>query len=225
LVALDNSDVLDTPLSFGRVHFSLAGFIATACALLLLITLAAHGFDENGLRLGSEMAWRFTAFAFFAALVAGPLARLLPIAPLQYFGTRRRQLLWGFCASFAVYLASLVIPNTIRPVTVMHEGLTTGMLVFVAVGTVLIMAIAYSISRNAARFLGESVRRAILTVGMAYFWLVYALTALARIEGPHRPEIFYGLSLSLMVLALLFRFADRFVHKLKRRESTELSAL
>ena len=73
------------------------------------------------------------------------------------------------------------------------------------------LVIAYAASRRAALFLGEKARGAMLGVGMACFWLTYSLTGLARISGPHRPDAFYGFSLSLMLVALLLRFADRFV--------------
>jgi hypothetical protein len=216
VVALDNSQVLPAP---PRLHFSLPLFSATACALLALIPMAMHGFDENGLRLGSDIAWRFTSFVFFVALVAGPLGHLLPFAPMQMLGSRQRQLLWGFCASFFVYLASLLVPNTIRPVSLPHEGLTPGMAVFVLFSAMVVAVIAYSVTRHAKAVLGDAARRAILTIGIAYFWLAYALTGLSRISGPHRPEIYYSLSLSLMVLALLVRFADCFVRKLRMRVS------
>ena len=68
--------------------------------------------------------------------------------------------------------------------------------------------IAYTASRPAAHFLGQRISRTMLQVGMATFWLVYAATGLAHISGPHRPDMFYGFSLSLMVIALLLRFAD-----------------
>jgi hypothetical protein len=106
-----------------------------------------------------------------------------------------------------------MVPNTIRPVTLHHEGLTLGMLVFVGFGAGLVAVIAYSISRQAECFLGGPARRAILTTGIAYFWLAYSLTGLSHISGPHRPDIYYGLSLSLMVVALLLHFADHFVRK------------
>ena len=44
-----------------------------------------------------------------------------------------------------------------------------------------------------------------------YFWLCYSLMALARISGPHRPDIFYDISITLMILALLLRYADRWL--------------
>ena len=46
--------------------------IAVAAALVGIGAIAARGFSDNGLRLGSELVWRFACFVFFAALVAGP---------------------------------------------------------------------------------------------------------------------------------------------------------
>jgi hypothetical protein len=217
VVALDNTDVLPSAGLPGRLHFSLPAFTATACALLVLITMASKGFDENGLRAATEMSWRFTFFVFFVALIAGPLAQLLPFAPMQMVGARQRHLIWSFCASFAVYLATILVPNTVRPASMGHEGLTAGMILFIAFGATLVAVIAYSVSGHARAMLGEPSRRAILTAGIGYFWLAYSLTGLAHITGPHRPDSFYGISLSLMVAALLLRFADRFVQTWWRR--------
>src|SRR4051812_20451499 len=57
----------------------------------------------------------------------------------------------------------------------------------------------------------EKFRRVLLGIAVVYFWLCYSVMALARISGPHRPDDFYGISLCLMVLGLLARYADRWV--------------
>jgi hypothetical protein len=225
VVALENSDVLGTPRRGRRFQFSLVAFIAVACSLLALITFAMHNFDENGLRLGSLVAWRFTFFVFFVALIAGPLARLLPFGPLDYLGEYRRQLLWGFCASFAVYLATLLVPNMVWPVSVAHDGLTFEMAAFAGFSAVVTAMIAFGISTHAGTLLGAVAGRAMLIVGLGYFWLAYAMAGLAHITGPHRPDAFYAISLSLMVTALLLRFADRFVQNWKRRAPEPAGAL
>ena len=103
-MALENSDAFNAGAPASRFRFSLVAFIAIACGLASLAGMAAHGFDENGLRQGTEVAWRFTFFVFFLALIAGPLGHLIPVSPMQAIGEHRRQLLWGFCASFGVYL-------------------------------------------------------------------------------------------------------------------------
>jgi hypothetical protein len=55
------------------------------------------------------------------------------------------------------------------------------------------------------------VRKVLLGTAAIYFWLCYSLMALARISGPHRPDAFYDVSLSLMIVALLIRYADRWL--------------
>jgi hypothetical protein len=189
--------------------------IAAVAALFCVGGFAARGFSDNGLRLGSELVWRFTCVMYFAAIVAGPLARLIPSETLRHICEERRQLIWGFCASFGVYLASVLMPNTLTPPDLDRDGITAGMTIFVAFGALLVVVIAYTASRQAGDFLGDKARGTMLGVGMACFWLAYALTGLARISGPHRPDAFYGFSLSLMVVALLLRFADRLVARIK----------
>ena len=58
---------------------------------------------------------------------------------------------------------------------------------------------------------GDKTRRALLATAMIYFWGCYAVMALSRISGPHRPDSWYGFSLVLMVGALLLRYADRWL--------------
>ena len=59
--------------------------------------------------------------------------------------------------------------------------------------------------------MGEKLRRTFLGTATIYFWLCYAVMGLAHISGPHRPDAFYGISLCLMVAALLARYADHWV--------------
>jgi hypothetical protein len=216
VVAIEQS----VPLSEGRFHVPrLRGWavIAAVAALVGFGGFAARGFNDNGLRLGSELVWRFTCFIYFAAIIAGPLARLIPLQALRQICEQRRQLIWGFCASFGVFLASVLIPNTFAQPGLNRDGLTAGMSVFILFGAVLVLVIAYTAGRRAALFLGEKASGAMLGAGLACFWLTYSLTGLARISGPHRPDAFYGFSLSLMLVALLLRFADRFAAKIRAR--------
>lgn len=195
----------------------LRGWVAIAilAALVGIGGFAAQGFGDNGARLGSELVWRFTCFVYFAAVIAGPLARLIPSQTLRHVCENRRQLTWGFCASFGVYLASLLAPNLLMSPDPDRGGLAAGMSIFVFFGSGLTLIIAYATDRRAAFFLGETARGVMLGVGLSVFWLAYALAGLARIYGPHRPDAFYGFSLGLMIVALLLRFADRFVAKIR----------
>jgi len=196
-----------------NVKLPLAGFVGVAAALLTLATTASHGFSDDGLRLGSEFSWRFASFVFFAAAIAGPLCRLAPLGICKPLSLQRRQVIWSFCVSYGVFLASLILPNTLGGVT--HQDATAGMTLFSLLGGGAAVVLAYAAGRHAAVQLGEKARRALLCVAASFFWLTYSLTGLAHLSGPHRPDAFYGFSLSLMIFALLLRFADRFVAKLR----------
>ena len=78
---------------------------------------------------------------------------------------------------------------------------------------------AFAASRGASVLVGEPARHALLTVAGGFFWLTYALTGLAHLSGPHRPDGFYGISLSLMIFALLLRYADHLIVRLRRTQA------
>ena len=177
--------------------------------------LAARGFTESGWRLGSELVWRSPCFVFFAAIIAGPLARLIPWQPLREACENRRQLVWGFCASFALYLAGLRMADLAAYGS--RAAVMAGIGLFDLAGAVLLVIIACTASRHVAFFLDERVRRILLGASLWCFWLAYALTGLEHISGPHRPDAFYGVSILLMIVALLLRFADDFAANIFRR--------
>ena len=215
-----NAGSASGPQPVFNVKVPVAWIIGLASAAMALLVMARHGFDDAGLRLASESAWRFASIVFFAAAVAGPLCRLIPYSGMKALNFCRRQLIWSFTASYAVFLGVTLLPNTLGGVT--HEDATFGMTLFALFGGGAAMVMAYAASREAASHLGEKSRRALLTVAGSFFWLTYALTGLAHLSGPHRPDNFYGFSLSLMILALLVRFADRFVAKVRGTSETAL---
>jgi hypothetical protein len=209
MVALDNTALV------GRIRVprfkltlgSLVGSIAFGAVTLVIGAILFRGFAENGFRLGSQLAWRYACLVFFAALVAGPLCRLAArffpnLTPPESLG---RKLIWGFCASYGVYLLSVFIPNVIR----LSAGAT--LMVLFGAGVVLVMALtAAPLKRLGDKpVIPAKIRRVLLGIAAGYFWLCYALMGLARIYGPNQPDAFYGISLSLMVTGLLVRFADR----------------
>lgn len=220
MIAVEQDAALSGAGRFRIPHMRGHMMIGLAAILIFLGGFAARGFSDNGLRFGSELTWRFTFCVYFAAIAAGPLARLMPIESVRRICEGRRQLIWGFCVSFGVFLASVLVPNTFTQPGLDRDGLTAGMSVFIILGTILVLVIAYTASHGASHFLGDKARRTMLGAGMSYFWLAYALTGLARISGPHRPDAFYGFSLVLMLIALLLRFADRFAAKIRAGSET-----
>jgi hypothetical protein len=185
----------------------LVGGIAVAAAVLVVGAILFRGFAENGFRLGSQLAWRYASLVFFAALVAGPVCRLtarfLPgLTPPESLG---RKLVWGFCASYGVYLLSVFLPNVIR----LSAGATLMVLFGGSVALVMALTAAPIKRLGDTPVIPAKFRRVLLGTAAGYFWLCYALMGLARVYGPNRPDAFYGISLCLMLTGLLVRFADR----------------
>jgi hypothetical protein len=186
----------------------LVGGIASGALLLVFGAVLARGFTENGFRLGSQLAWRYGCFIFFLALVGGPLcriaARLFPRRSFPDPDAIGRRLVWGFCASYGIYLLSVFIPNVI------HPSLGAALMVLFGGGVALVMAVtAAPLARlGQAPIIPTKVRRALFGICAVYFWLCYSIIALARIYGPHRPDDYYGISLCLMIAGLLVRYAE-----------------
>jgi hypothetical protein len=195
----------------------LVGAIALFALALVLGSILLRGFSENGFRLGSQLAWRYASLVFFAALVTGPACRVAArFNPnLSEPAGLSARLVWGFCASYGVYLLSVLLPNVVR----LSAGAT--LMVLFGGAVVLVMAATAAPLKRLGRepIIPEKVRRVLLGTAAIYFWLCYSLMALARISGPHRPDAYYGISLCLMVLGLLARFADRWFAHHAQKES------
>ena len=162
----------------------------------------------RGLKLGIRGHSSFSVHFFFAALVVGPACRIAArFFPFPVSEALSRKLVWGFCASYGVYLLSVFLPNVIRP----SAGAT--LMVLFGGGVALVMAAAVAPLKRLGDqpIISDKVRRVLLGGAAIYFWLCYCLMALARISGPHRPDAFYGISLCLMVTGLLVRYADRWL--------------
>jgi len=209
MVALDNS-ALFGHARVPRLKLTLAPLVAAIAVVsmaLVLGAILARGFAENGFRLGSQLAWRYASFVFFAVLVAEPACRMAA----HFFPAFKtpesfvRRLIWGFCASYGVYLLSVFLPNVIRP----SMGATVMVLFGAVVASVMALTAMPLRGLNGKAVHLEKARRAMLGTAMAYFWLCYSVMALARLSGPHRPDAFYDISLSLMVVGLLARYANR----------------
>jgi len=217
VVVLDHSTLFGDSGKFSQLRLTLGplvGAIALMAVILVLGSILLRGFSENGFRLGSQLAWRYASFVFFAALVAGPISRMAArFSHFQVSESLSRRLVWGFCASYGVYLLSVFLPNVIQP----SAGATLMVLFGAAVAAVMALAVAPLKRLGGAPIISDQVRRVLLGMSVIYFWLCYCLMALARISGPHRPDAFYAISLSLMVLGLLLRYADRWF---ARRDQT-----
>ena len=210
MVALDNQALFGQRVPRLKLSLGpLVGGITLGSVLLVVGAILLRGFAENGFRLGSQLGWRYASFIFFLALAAGPLCRIAArlFTHVSAPESLSRKLVWGFCASYAIYLLSVFVPNVIRP------SAGAALMVLFGGGVALVMAITAAPLARLGRppVIPNKIRRALLGISTVYFWLCYSLMALARISGPHRPDDYYGISLCLMVAGLLARYGDRWV--------------
>jgi len=75
----------------------------------------------------------------------------------------------------------------------------------------ILVVMSFSAHPAMERRLGAPASRALQRIATSYFWLVFIVTGLEHLVGPHRPDVWYGFSLLLLVGVLLLRFADSFV--------------
>lgn len=203
MVALENHHVL--PHFRSPIRLGLPALVGLTAVALVLGGIVARGFADNGFRLGSQIGWRFTGIMLFFTLTGGPVARLLAHTRLAIDDVRlTRDLVWSFCASFAVYLLSVLLPNLFA-----NQGVGFGLGLFLVTGGCVCAGMALVADPARLRFLGAAAKRAVLGVAAIYFWLCFSLLALSHLYGPHRPDPYYGFSLMVMIVALLVRFADR----------------
>jgi hypothetical protein len=203
--------VLDSDALFPTRPVRLTAPLVMALAALGvgLAGLALNRFDNTALGAATQLVWRFNCLLFFAVLVAGPLGRLIPA--FHILADKSRALLQGFCAAMGVYFAFILLPNFFAvPDGVRPAGITAGMTMFVLFTGTVTLVMAASVNHGFCDKVGARACRTMLGVATIYFWLCYSLIGLAHITGPHRPDLFYELSLILMLTGLFARFADRF---------------
>jgi hypothetical protein len=208
MVVLDNNALLHAsrPRPTAALLIGLAALVVGLCGLLF------YRADDNPLGMATQLVWRFNGLVFFAALVAGPLGRLIP--RLSLLADKSRPLLQGFCASMGVYFAFILLPNLFAvPDGVRPQGITAGMTLFVLFTGSVTLVMAAAVNRALCEQVGNRACRTMLGVATIYFWLCHTLIALAHISGPQREDLFYELSLMLMLTGFFARFADRFFEK------------
>ena len=175
--------------------------------VLSVIGFLAHGGGVNGAHFAANLVLFSSSLVFVLYYVSGPLSRLIFTPATQALGAERFALAYGFAGMMGVFLFSLLAPDF---ATGGHQPLPT--LVY-AVVTALVVAV-FLMSAGSKRAAGSAAMRSLQSLSSGYFWLAFAFTDLDRMVGPHRPDgIFYGLSLSLLVVALLIRFADAFMER------------
>jgi hypothetical protein len=182
------------------------GLLAGAILAILLSVggFLLHGGGPNGVRFADNLMLFSSSLVFVFYYAAVPVSRLVPAA--EVLGAYRFSIAYGFVGMVLVFLVSLLAPDYAA------ARIPLPTLGFAAL-TVLV-AVAFLIGAGSKQARNSATLRTLQSLSSGYFWMVFAVMDLDRMQGPHRPDpIPYGLSLLLLVAVLLVRFADAFVER------------
>ncbi|HJW41464.1 MAG TPA: hypothetical protein VJ476_09590 [Rhizomicrobium sp.] len=181
-------------------------FALLIAALLAAASLVIGASDGGGWALAAEMVSRFSLLVFVAAMAVEPAGRLLRSQPTIAAARERPSLVLAFVAVSAVSLLCVAAPSWLG-----GEPQSLPSVAYCILTASILAVMLFSAHPGTRRFLGGPAWRAMQRIATSYFWLVFALTGIGRLIGPHRPDYWHGFALLLLVGVLLFRFADTFV--------------
>jgi hypothetical protein len=207
MVALDSSHDIpsaaraETPHTGTVVLFSI---LISAVVAAGAMNLASDGMSPWG--FAADMVARFSLLLFVAAMVVEPIARLIPTDATEAAARERPSLMIGFAFATAVSLGCLM-----APVYLGTEKLAGPVTVYAALTGFIVVVMLISSHPVTLRLLGERAWRTLQRIATAYFWVAFSLVGIDKMVGPHRPDSWHGISLLLLVGALLIRFMDTLV--------------
>lgn len=182
-------------------------FVVFGVAFVCVLTAALSSFgDQDPDRFGVliETARRVSALLYVAFLAARPVKALGFVGSLDLAALSK-----GFAIAFATYLGLLVLPYVVeaRPMPVLT-------VLFCIVNAAGLSALLWSLPRRQDAGAGRNRTLAFIRgLMVAYFWMSFAAVAIAHLYGPYRgTDGFYGLSLLLLVAALVLRFIADFLN-------------
>jgi hypothetical protein len=220
MVSITDFDGRSAPVLLSRrLQTRMLAAGGTGLALLLAFGGAIlRGGGANGMRFGAGLVLVVSSLAFVIAYIAQPLCRLVPTQVTRALGRERTGLTQAFACMYAVFLLCIVYTGAY-----IGEPLGLPTLAFAIFSTAILAVMVFGTSTR--RILGSSAGRAVLALSTAYFWSVFAVNDLSHLVGPRRAdwlEPLYELSLTLLVLALVLRFADAFMERRKVRMAEAL---
>ena len=213
MVAITDFEGMPAPVLMGRRKATVA-LLGTSLALCL----AAGAFIFHSGGYAARLVYAVASLAFVVAYVAKPLCRLIPSDATRALGRESVGLTQAFGGMYAVFLATILLPGFLT-----DDGFSLPTLAFAALSAVILGVMMFGTSTK--RILGSRAGRTMLGLSNAYFWCAFAASDLDHIVGPHRAsvfDVFYDISLCLLVLALLVRFADAFVERRRVRMAEAL---
>ncbi|HEX4304256.1 MAG TPA: hypothetical protein VHZ78_15780 [Rhizomicrobium sp.] len=210
MVAIDNAQDIPARGQTGFTGYVLLLTVLGA-GLIVAASLSMNTAAGNGWHVAAEMVSRFSLLVFAVAMLVEPLSRLIPSQVTRMVGRERGSLMLAFAVVSAVGLACVAAPTELS-----GQPMTLEAVAYSALTALILLVLLASAHPATMRFLGGPAWRTLQRVATAYFWLVFFLTGIEHLIGPHLPDRWYGFSVLLLVGVLLVRFADALVEHWRR---------
>jgi hypothetical protein len=208
MVVVDSHGAVETREKTHTGEIVLLGILGSG---VLVATSLAAADGAAGWQLAAELASRFSLLLFVIAMTVEPIARLARVPTVQALGRERGGFMLAFGLSAGVSLACMSAPYLLK-----IEAPSAPVIVYCGLTGFILLVTLLAGHPATIRFLGAPAWRALQRVGTAYFWIAFTLIGVDHVVGPHRPNNWYGLSLLLLVAAVLIRFGDTFLTHLRR---------
>ncbi|HEY4943475.1 MAG TPA: hypothetical protein VII56_18740 [Rhizomicrobium sp.] len=219
MVAIDSAQDMPATRAAETSHTGqivLLGFLAASLLVAASLVLNTANGSDSGWHVAAEMVSRFSLLLFAAAMSVEPLARLIPLQVMQAAGRERGSLTLAFAAAAAVALFCVAAPSQLN-----GESMSAPAIAYCFMTAIILVVMLFSAHPTTIRLLGAPAWRALHRIATAYFWIAFTITGLEHLIGPHRPDVWYGFSLLLLVGTLLLRFTDSFVAHWRYRDMAE----
>ncbi len=198
-----------------------ATFILAVVAAALAIgwsSLRLHDGDGSAWYAAPENVLRFSVLVFACFFSWRPLSYLVPRALARRLTGSEDTLLLAFVAAYATHLGFIIgrahFSGMRAPVD---------LVIYCAFAATVPAMLAASAYRQQARLLGNKAWRFIRRAGVAFFWLIFALSGLDHFYGPHRLDSYFAVSLVVLFGALLLNVIASFARSLSgafRKQAT-----
>lgn len=198
---LRNRTAYTTPI----VLLALAGAVALAIGTLAFETGNSFAWHD-----AAEYVTRFSLVVFVAAMVVEPLSRIFPTRTMEAMARERGSLILAFVMVSIVSLACALTPSQLGGAKMAFQAFAYAMLT-----AAILIVMLFSAHPATKKILGGPAWRTMQRIATTYFWLVFTVTALDHIVGPNVTDRWWGISLLLLITAVLVRFTDALLFKLR----------
>lgn len=185
---------------------------AAGCAVLVaLFGYASCG--EGAWGYATDLVLRYATLVYILAFALGPAARLFAGRESVRIALLSRMMLLGFAAAYAVFLLCVMLPFAFAT-----DGMPLATFGFCVFDGFIVAVLAVTASPDTRCRLGARTAETFHRLSVGFFWVAFAMSDVAHLYGPHRPDRFYGISLCLLICVLLVRFADAAAAKVRLAE-------